>query len=189
MAQAVDDPLWQAQSDAMLLYIADQIGLDALYQLARAAEPFDTAYASAVGQPLDALLPNLSRWIFTEPAVGAFSVSPYQQETPTPTHTATATQTLTPTVTHTPTVTLTPSVTGTLSPTPSATPRPTNTPIPPPPSVTPRPAGSLFTPTPIPAPNVLQQPMGRFAIVTFLLLLLAILALLYWILSRRHDEY
>ena len=188
MAAASDDPLWQAQSYGMLLYVADQIGLEALYQLASAGS-FDTAYASTVGQPLAALLPNLSTWIFSEQAAQAFSVSPYAQATPTPTATNTPTLTLTPTVTDTPTQTLTPTVTGTLSPTPTETPRPTHTFTPLPPSVTPRPAGSLWTPTPVPQPNLLQQPVARFGVVAFLLLLLAILALLYWILSRRHDDY
>jgi hypothetical protein len=55
--------------------------------------------------------------------------------------------------------------------------------------VTPRAASSLFTPTPVPEPNLLQEPLGRFAVATTLLLLLAILALIYWIMSRRNDDY
>ncbi len=184
------DDLWTAQSYAMVLYIADLIGVPALFDLA-VADSFTSAYEQATGQALAALLPNLRRWIFTDSATSAYGYTPYQPETATPTPSRTLT-TFPPTATHTPTAsstpTFTPSVTGELSPTPSLTPTPTRTTTPLPPSVTPRPASSLFTPTPIPTLTVLDNPVSRLGIVTVLLIILAILGLIYVLLGRRNND-
>ena len=184
------DAAWNAQSYAMVLYIADQIGVDGLFDLASAipnAESFQAAYQGATGQNLNALLPNLRRWVFTSAADSAFNYTPYQPETPTPLPTMTPTP-FPPTATDTPpptaTITITPSVTGVLSATPSRTPTLTRTPTPAPPTITPRPAGSLFTPTPVPV-NLLESPVNRVGAISVLLILLAIIVLIYWVLNRR----
>jgi hypothetical protein len=181
------DDLWPAQSYAMVVYLADRIGVSRLFQLAnlRSVDSFVQAYESAIGQPISALLPNLSRWIFTNQAENAFAFTPYQAETPTPTPTATLTPTATPTPTDTETPSLTPSVTGVLSATPTLTRTPSRTPTLPPPSVTPRPASSLFTPTPIPPPSVLDDPVTQQGILAILLIALAAVGLAYLILRRR----
>lgn len=190
MAAAQNETLWNAQSFAMVLYIADQIGVDGLFELAsavRSAESFTAAYAAATGQPLSALLPNLRQWVFTREADSAFNYTPYQPETPTPLPSLTNTP-FPPTATDTPpptaTMTVTPSVTGVLSPTPSRTPTATVTLTPAPPTVTPRPAGSLFTPTPVPV-NLLENPVNRVGVISVLLMVLAIIILVYWLISRR----
>lgn len=152
--------LWDAQSYGMVLYIASQMGVDGLIDLANRAGqdvPFSELYRDTMGRGIETLLPSVSTWIFTSRAALDFGYVPYQPETatPTPTHTSTPTSTPTPTATFTATATAsltpTPTVTGFLSatPLPSLTPTPTNTPAPP--SITPRPAGSLIdTPTPQP---------------------------------------
>lgn len=195
MAQAADDDLWRAQSYAMVLYIADRIGVDGLFGLAnnlQGESSFTEVYEREMGQPLNALLPGLGRWLLTDAAMSAFAYQPYSVETPTPTVTRTAspfpaTATDTPTVTAT--VTVTPSVTGVLSPTPSDTPTLTRTPTPRPPTVTPRPAGSLFTATPTPVPSLIENPVSRLGIVVVLLIVLAIIGLVYLIVMRRNDEF
>lgn len=187
------DRLWNAQSFAMVLYIADLIGVQGLFDLARGladAESFQSAYEAVTGQSLNALLPNLRRWVFTREADSAFNYTPYQPETPTPlpssTHTPfPPTATITPTITAT--ATITPSVTGVLSATPSRTPTLTPTLTPAPPTVTPRPPDSLFTPTPVPS-SILDNPVNRVGIMSVLLILLAIIILIYWITNRRRDE-
>jgi hypothetical protein len=149
-----DDPLWQAQSYVMVLYIAAEIGVSGLFELASSlggAESFTSAYEAATGQSLRALIPAMSRWVLTTPGEVAFRYTPYQPTTPTPSATPSstpfpATPTFTPTITDTPTPS--PTVTGVLSRTPVPTRTPTRTPTPAPPSVTPRPPGSLDTPTP-----------------------------------------
>lgn len=183
-AQAAD--LWQAQSYAMVLYIADTIGVPGLFDLANEigeAESFVTAYEQATGQPISALLPNLQTWLLTGVGARAFDYTPYQDTTPTPTATASATPTRTPTLS--PTITLTPSIT--FTPTMTLT----RTPTPPPPSVTPRPASAFVTPTLTPVPNPVQQlvsdPGSAAAVMAILLTLLAIVGLLYVIQSRRDD--
>lgn len=188
-SERVGDELWPAQSYAMVMYIADRIGVDSLFQLAnlRSAESFAQAYESTVGQSASALLPNLSRWIFTSAAESAFTYSPYQPATPTPTPTATLTPTAIPSATPTETPTLTPSVTGVLSATPTLTRTPSRTPTLPPPSVTPRPASSLFTPTAIPPPSVLDDPVTQQGILAILLIALAAVGLVYLIM-RRHGN-
>jgi hypothetical protein len=184
------DLLWRAQSFAMVLYIADQIGVDGLFDLARAladSASFQAAYEAATGQALNALLPNLRRWVFTGAADSAFNYHPYLADTPTPLPSMTNTP-FPPTATDTPppteTATITPSVTGVLSATPSRTPTLTRTPTPAPATVTPRPVGSLFTPTPVPV-SVLESPVNRVGIIAVLLILLAIIVLIYWVLNRR----
>lgn len=188
-----DDGEWRAQSFAMVLYIADQIGVEALFDLANqlaTAASFRETYEQATGQSLDALLPNLRRWIQAERAVQMFDYTPYLPETPTPTPSLTSTPvppTATSTPSETPTLTLTPSVTGVLSPTPTDTPTITRTPTPRPPTVTPRPASSLFTPTPVPVPSALENPVNRFGIIVVLMILLAIVSLIYWMVTRRDN--
>jgi hypothetical protein len=148
--------VWRAQSYGMVLYIASQIGVPELFDLAGdlgAAETFEAAYQSAVGRPLTTLLVELERWIFTDNAATAFIYTPYLASTPTPTSTSShtpfpATSTPLPTETLPPTATVT--VTGVLSSTPLPTRTLTPTELPSTPSVTPRPAGSLNTATPAP---------------------------------------
>jgi hypothetical protein len=186
------DAIWQAQSYAMLLYIAERIGVEPVFNLARmiSSQTFQAAYESAVGEPLNALLPGLRRWIFTSSASSAFEYTPYQPQTPTPTPSHTATRfppTPTPTLTLTPTNTPTPTVTGVLSPTPSLTMTPSRTATARPPTVTPRPASSLWTPTPTPVPGLLDSPTNRLGVVTILVILLAIIGLILWWMERTRD--
>ena len=183
---------WQAQSFAMVLYMADQIGVEAFFELANdvgSASSFAAAYEQASGQDIQTLLPNLQRWIFTDAAASAFNYTPYMAETPVPTETRTPSP-FPPTATNTATVTspptLTPSVTGVLSPTPTLTRTATRTPTPPPATVTPRPASSLFTPTVTPVPGVLENPVNRLGAIAVLLILAAIVGLVYVILGRRN---
>lgn len=191
-----DDRLWQAQSYALVLYMADQLGVRGLFDLANAlegADSFEAAYETVTGQALDALLPNLRLWVFTERAADAFNYTPYLAETPTPTPSPSRTPvppTPTPTASATSTPTVTPTVTGVMSLTPTSTPTLTRTSTPRPATVTPRPAGSLFTPTPPPTPGplaVLENPVNRLGIIAMLFIVLAVLALVYWLMSRRHD--
>lgn len=191
---AEEDALWQAQSYAMVLYIADEIGVPALFELANriAESPSDwqTAYEEATGQPLAVLLTNLRRWLFTGAATLAFDYTPYQPETPTPLPSPSATPfppTATPTPTQTATPTITPSITGVHSPTPTLTSTPTLTPTSRPPTLTPRPASSLYTPTPLPEPGLLDDPVNRLGIVALLSIVAAILMLVYWLMGRRDD--
>lgn len=184
--------LWRAQSYAMVLHIADSIGVSGLYALANdiaEAASFADAYQSAVGQPVSALVPSLQRWIFTDEAASAFNLTAYQPETATPTASATATPTRTPTPSVTPTPTVSPTVTGVLSDTPTATATPTRTPTP---SVTPRPASSLLTPTPTPDPGplaALSDPATQSGILSLLFIALAIVVLLVVIIQRRQRYY
>jgi hypothetical protein len=190
MTQQSDD-LWRAQAYAMVLYIADQIGIPGLYTLAALSgdeESFESAYENAIGQPVDTLLSDLEGWIFTRAASSAFVFHPYLAETPTPTATATSTLTLTPTPTTTPTPTPTLTVTGELSPTPTpsqtATPTPTQAPA----TVTPRPPGSLFTPTPTPSPNPLADPTTQTGLLAVLLVALGTVSVLYVVAGRRENR-
>ncbi len=182
---------WRAQSYAMVLYIADMIGVQGLYDLAYEAgtteSSFQATYEAAVGQGLNALLPNLRRWIFTEGATRAFGYTPYQAETPTTTVTATVTPSRTASPTLTATATLTPSVTGVLTETPTATRTPSRTPTLRPATITPRPAGSLFTPTPVPPPNPLSEPTTQTGLLAVLFAALAVVGALY-LFIRRRDE-
>lgn len=179
--------LWRAQSYAMVLNIADSIGISGLYMLANDldnAASFAEAYRNAVGQPLDTLIPAVQRWIFTNEAVGAFNLTAYQSVTATPTATPTATATRTPTAP--PSATVEPSETPTNTPTRTRVP-PTLTP-----TVTPRAASSLFTATPTPVPSplaVLSDPGVQSGILSILLIALVIVVLLYFIQRRREDRW
>ncbi len=188
------DTLGQAQSYAQVLYVVDQVGVSGLIDLARInASDFATAYEQAVGQPISALVPAISQWIFTRAAEAAFGVTPYQSPTDIPTATRTSPPTPFPTITLTPspapTLTFTPSVTPrgirTYVAPPTVTPSTTATALPP--TLTPRPPGSLPTPTPIPSALqvAVSQPGVQAGLVTFLLLLLALLLFLYIRLGNR----
>lgn len=185
-------PLWRAQSLGMILFIADKIGYQGLFELARVdADDFDSAYERAMGEPLSGLIPAWQQWIFSRNAASAYGITPYQPPTPTPTFTATVSSTPTATATATATATFTPSATATLrgvrSRTPVPTLTPSDTPLPPPPSSTPRPPGSL--PTVTPPPTALEvavaQPAVQAGAVTFLVLLLALLVFLLIRLGNR----
>lgn len=179
--------LWEAQSYGMVAYIASQIGLQGLFDLARNigdADSFSEAYEAAMGSPLDLLLASFESWIFTNRAPDAFAFTPYQAATPTPTPSRTPTLTRTPTVTPTLTFTPTPTVTGVLTNTPTLTPTPSRTPTPAPATPTPRPAGSLNTATPTPIPTVdvvsaLDSPNAALAILAIGLVIIAAVALLF----------
>jgi hypothetical protein len=188
------DQAVREQSYAMVLYIADQIGVPALFQLASdmsSAESFEAAYLSATGQRLNALLPNLERWLFTSAAASAYNFTPYQPNTPTPTVTRTPTpfpptETLTPTATNTHTPT--PTVTGVLSPTPTATRTPTPTLTTAPPTNTPRPAGSLNVNTGQPTSNltsVVDNNELRFGIALIVVLAAATIGITFLRIRRR----
>lgn len=150
---------WRAQSYGLVVYIASQVGVDGLFKLAKSAgnaDSFDAAYQTTLGKPIGTLLDNFRRWLFTDAALSAFTFTPYQAATPSPTPSRTPTLTQTPTATPSATFTPTATVTGVLSPTPQSTFTPTWTPSPAPATNTPRPAGSLDTPTPVPV----QTPIG-----------------------------
>ncbi len=155
--------LWQAQSYGLVLYMLEQIGQDALFELAIAVEdgtPVETAYEALSGSSFRSLTPGWSAWIFGRAAEAAYGYNPYQtvvaefaQEptrtriprlpSTTPSHTPTAT----PTITYTPL----PTITGIKSPTLTNTYTPSATFTA---TATPRPAGSLIlTATPIPVPD------------------------------------
>ena len=175
-----------AQSYGMVLYIADTIGLPGLYDLARVSgDNFDAAYTAAMGQPLNALLSNFRRWIFSSAADDAFVFSPYRQSstaTPTATVTMTLTSTLTPSPTDTPTPTAT--VTGELSSTPRPTATATRTSTAAPATITPRPAGSLFTPTPLPPANPLDNPQTQTTLLILVIIGVVGVAVILFLLNR-----
>lgn len=155
-ALPVRDPdLWRAQSYGLVLYIARQNGVPALFALARdPGESFTASYENATGQPLSALIASWERWLFTSPAEDAYIYNPHLATTATPTFTPSATP---PRPTATPTNTYTPSATATATATPLPagvlpTMTPTRTPTPAPATITPRPPGSLNTATPTAIP-------------------------------------
>ncbi len=166
-----DDPvlltLWRAQSYGMVVYLAEQLGVPGLFQLAQdiaEMESFDAAYQEAMGQTVAALLPVWENWIFRDSTVAAFGFSPYQVDTPTPPPTRTHTP-FPPTITSTPTATVTDTPTATVTGFLSATPLPSRTSVPtskpPTPSITPRPPGSSIdhvTPTELPVSAVETEP-------------------------------
>ncbi len=156
-SEDVRDPaLWQAQSYSMLLYVAQQYGVPAVFELARelnADEPFAETYERVTGGTLAALLPNLQNWVFTSRAEADFAYIPYLETTPSPTPQNSPTPfppTSTPTPTATATNTPTATVTGFLSATPLPTLTATTTATRAPATITPRPAGSLPDPTALP---------------------------------------
>jgi hypothetical protein len=191
MSAPPDDPerriIWRAQSAGMIRYLIDQIGLNGVYRLAAARDPFEQAYESALGTPADGAAVTWTRWILTSAAPNAYGVTPYQPPTPTlrPTLTPSPTWTVTytPSITLTPTPTLTPSQTRIPSVTPTATPDlPTSTP-----TVTPRPPGSLPTVTPIPPPTVAQalsEPGVQSAVLIVLMIILLALVVAAWRLGK-----
>jgi len=187
-----DDPdlqlRWQAQSYGMVLYMADQIGVPALFDFARSlgtSNPFDTAYQVVMQQPLSGLIPAWRNWLFTEPAASAYGFTPYLEETPAPSPTRSPTpfpptETLVPSAT--PTNTPLPTITGVRSATPLPTRTPTATPRRGTPTVTPRPAGSLPTVTPVVVPsqasNENSSPTVAIAIVVGAALIGSVIGLL-----------
>jgi hypothetical protein len=164
-----DAPRWQDQAVVMVAYMADRFGLQAVYDLAAdtTETPFDARYAFNTGGRLDALLPAMENWVFSQRAVGALTVNLYTETTATPTPTLSPTvfpPTATPTATDTPTATATPTVTGVLTatPLPSLTPTPTEEPGTP--TITPLPADFEFVapiqPTATPAPVIPADDAG-----------------------------
>lgn len=141
--------LWQAQSYAMVAYMADRVGFGELLTFARdlGDQSFAAAYQSLMDAPLESIVPAWQRWILTTRAAEVYALTLYSPPTATPTALPTASPTLTPSVTPSPSPTITETPTGVLSPTPfnTATPTPTRTPAPP--TVTPRPPVSA-QPTP-----------------------------------------
>ena len=154
-----DDPrydLWRAQSFGLVVYLAEQYGLEALFELSRTIanyESFEVAYQTIIGESLQSLLPTWELWILTPNVPTTFRVNFYLSATATPTSTATATD-IPPSPTATFTSTATATATATL---PSAVLRltvsPTDTPIPATATVTPRPASAIFTATPSSTPT------------------------------------
>lgn len=151
---------WQAQSYGMVLYMAEQIGVDDLFDLAASlgTRSLESAYQSAADAPLAGVFPAWRDWIFSQAARTAYTFNPYLDVTATPTATLSQTpfpSTATPTFTPTFTASITPTVTGVLSPTarPTDTPAATLTP-----TFTPRAAGNFTltpsTPAPSAAPDV-----------------------------------
>lgn len=137
--------IWQAQAYGMVLYMADQIGIENLFQLGQRVlngEALDSVYEELSGQSFESVIPNWRNWIYKQSTEGDYIYNPYISATLTPTATASNTL-LPPTATQTSTVTLTPSRTPTLTTTPSPTQTPTvtNTPV----------FTVTFTATPVPA--------------------------------------
>lgn len=177
--------LWDAQSIGMILYLADTIGVQSLFEFADSISnygTFEEAYENNVGQPLDLLILSWRDWLFRPSSQQDYEYNPYLPDTPTPTATATST--------NTPTATFTPSKTPNVTPTP----RPTITPIPPPPSITPLPAQSFSVqPTDAPPTPIPEDPQQQFAVDEGLLtrvalggaVILGLLMLLYFVLRRR----
>lgn len=142
--------IWQAQSYGMVQYMAEQIGVRALFELAREVsteQSIEALYEAAAEQSFDALIPAWGNWIFTDSAELAYQYTPYLPTTLTPAPSPTRTPTLTPSLSPTITPTFTLTVTVGITPTAFPTDLPTNTPTP---TVTPRSLSSLFTPTPAP---------------------------------------
>lgn len=181
---------WQAQSYGMVLYIAEQIGVQPLFDLARdLANGGNLAdlYQNKTRMPLSSLIPAWSNWIYTAAAESAYQYNPYLPITPTPVPSLTRTPTLT--LTPTPTLTLTPSptVTGVLSPTPSDTPTATLIPTL---TVTPRPAGSLIIATAEPQTAQSAVIDGRTALILAGLVLVGVILIggvLYFTRPKRPN--
>jgi hypothetical protein len=154
----------QAQAVMMTLYIADQFGLETVYQLATAEfiedESFAQRYQRITNSPIERLIPAMRNWLYYAQIQDIAELNLYSEPSPTPTITLTptafpSTVTPTPTSTHTPTetptITPTPTITGTLTVTPLPSLTPSLTPTPEPPTITPLPADYVF-PTAPPAP-------------------------------------
>jgi hypothetical protein len=137
--------MWEAQSYLMVLFLAEQHGASAPFDLAMAViddpDGFNGALRHLTGGDDQSLWQAWDRWLFTEAAVRAAQWTPYTITTPTPTATPTDTAippTFTPSVT--PTITITPTSTflGAQAPTvvvqrvtPTRMLTATNTPLPP----------------------------------------------------------
>jgi hypothetical protein len=149
--------LWGAQSYALALALADRYGLQAPFDLARAAGQHPGGFAGALqaltGGDQGALWETWQGWLFTNEAMRVAGWTPYLRETPTSTPTVTASPvppTRTPTMTRTAGLTPTPPMPGGPQPTmvvlpvtPTVARTPTNTPLPPgslPPASSRRPA-------------------------------------------------
>ncbi len=187
--------LWYAQSYGLVLFMADQIGVSSLFDFANSlssADDFASAYESAVGTPLSALLPAFETWIFTDEALYTFGFTPYMPDTPTPTQTRTPTPfppTDTPFPTSTPTFTPSPTVTGFHTATPLPTLTPSNTPRPATATNTPRPPDSLRTPTLPPAvPEVQAESPVSPALIVLIGAIFAALGVLTYIYLRMLQE-
>lgn len=185
MRNRPDEPalqtLWDAQSHAMVLYLADRFGVPAIFQLAADISPrqaFTDAYAASIGLAPAVLLAELQTWLLNQRAERAFRYTPYLPTTPTATPTPSITPSITPSTTPTPTLPATPTPSVTPSITPSVTPTP---------SITPRPAQRFvvqrtptITPSPTPAPpppnplEVVTSPSGLTIIAGGLLILAAL---------------
>jgi hypothetical protein len=183
-ARIPDDPAllqdWQAQSLAMTLYMADRLGYPRLFEFAVALqrEDFESSYAQVMNQSLNALIPSMRDWLFTERGPAAFSVSIYAQATNTPAPRSTATA-FPPTRTPRPEPSATMTATVTLTPSP----RPTATPTA---SVTPRPPGSLATATPIPpAVTAPSAPTAEASTIAIVGIVIAVLVILFAGVRRR----
>ncbi|WP_119071793.1 hypothetical protein [Aggregatilinea lenta] len=136
---------WKAESYLLTLYLADQYGADAPFELADAVADSEGGFGAALedvaGTDLQGLWEPFVEWLSTAAADSAASWTPYVPVTPTPTVSPTVTPitpTLTATVTPSPTITLTPTPPNAPQPTavvavPTATPvaSATNTPLPP----------------------------------------------------------
>lgn len=178
--------IWQAQSTGLILYLADSLGVQGLYDFADAIaqyETFDEAYSEEVEQPLEVLILLWQDWLFGSFTQRIYAFNPYIADN-TPTPTATNTPTNTPTVTFTPSKT--PNVTRTL--------RPSVTPIPPTPTITPLPAQSFSVqPTDVPPTPIPQEPEPVFTVDDELItragiggaVILGLLVILYFVLRRR----
>ena len=150
---------WDGQAYAMTLYIADQVGIPALFDLARVPDDmtFNEHFENIMERPLNALIPNTENWAFSSIAENHAQLNLYQGATPIPSPTQTntpfpPTETPIPTATGTPTPTETPfGFRFTATPLSSRTPTPTFTPLPP--TNTPLPARSFDDLTPQPTPQ------------------------------------
>ena len=202
-AELSDQDDWRNQAVTMLLYMADQAGVPNLVEMARnggggiPGEDFETSYLRLIGQPLEALIPSWSNWIFREAAVDAAGVNLLSGPTPTPTASLTPTPfpaTATDTPTNTPTLTPTPTVTGVLSATPLPTLTPSRTPADGLPTATARPfsvvqtEAAAFTataialaPTPVPEnADTIPADIALPALAAIFGLLVVLIGVLVW---------
>ncbi len=176
---------WDGQAYAMTLYIADQVGIPALFELAHVPEnsTFDVHYENIVGKPLNALIPNIENWVFSSAAEAHAQLNLYQGATPVPMPTQTntpfpPTETPIPTATDTATPTETPfGFRFTATPLSSRTPTLTFTPLPS--TNTPLPARSFRNLTPQPQSNSDNDLQGLLVPVVVGIFLVLSLLILY----------
>ncbi len=143
--------IWEKQAYTMLLYLADSIGVEVLFDLAAALPDsnFATLLEETIAGQEDYLLVSWERWLFTEEAESAVTWTVYAPATATPYPTQTASS-VPPSDTPVPVASSMPLPSETAVATSrvanAPTPLPTYTPfstLPPLPSNTPRPPGSL----------------------------------------------